>query len=42
MEYTRLKDIATFPTGKLNSNAAVEDGVYPFFTCSHEALRIDS
>ena len=42
MEYTKLKDIATFPTGKLNSNAAVEDGMYPFFTCSHEALRIDS
>ena len=42
MEYTKLKDIATFPTGKLNSNAAVEDGMYPFFTCSHEALKIDS
>ena len=28
-------------TGKLDSNAAVDDGVYPFFTCSKEALRID-
>lgn len=28
-------------TGKLDSNAAVEDGEYPFFTCSKEILRID-
>lgn len=28
-------------TGKLDSNAAVDDGVYPFFTCSKEALSID-
>ena len=42
MEYIKLKEIATFPTGKLNSNAAVEDGKYPFFTCSHDIYRIDS
>lgn len=28
-------------TGKLDSNAAVKDGAYPFFTCSKEILRID-
>ena len=28
-------------TGKLDSYAAGDDGVYPFFTCSKEALRID-
>jgi type I restriction enzyme S subunit len=36
-----LKEIADFRTGKLNSNAAKEDGEYPFFTCSPETLRID-
>ncbi len=28
-------------TGKLDSNAMVEDGEYPFFTCAKEVLRID-
>ena len=28
-------------TGKLDSNAAVDNGEYPFFTCSKETLRID-
>ena len=28
-------------TGKLYSNAAVEEGKYPFFTCSKEELKID-
>ena len=28
-------------TGKLDSNAAVEEGKYPFFTCSKEELKID-
>ena len=37
-----LSDIASFTTGKLNSNAAVENGKYPFFTCSPETLRIDN
>lgn len=37
----RLGDIATFRTGKLNSNAAVENGKYPFFTCSPETLKIN-
>ena len=37
-----LSDIASFTTGKLNSNAAVENGKNPFFTCSPETLRIDN
>jgi len=41
--YSVLKwnDVFNTTTGKLDSNAAVEDGEYPFFTCSKEALRID-
>jgi len=37
----RLADIASMKTGKLDSNAAVADGDYPFFTCSQQTLRID-
>ncbi|KXU40675.1 type I restriction enzyme S subunit [Longibaculum muris] len=42
LEYEKLKYIAKYPTGKLNSNAAVEDGEYPFFTCAHEIYKINS
>lgn len=42
MKYIKLKKIATYPTGKLNSNAAEEDGIYPFFTCSHDIYRINN
>ena len=28
-------------TGKLDSNAMVDDGEYPFFTCAKESFRID-
>ena len=38
----RLGDIAKFQTGRLNSNAAVENGKYPFFTCSPNTLAIDN
>jgi len=37
----KLGDIAKFQTGKLNSNAAVKNGKFPFFTCSPETYRID-
>ena len=37
----KLGEIASFKTGKLNSNAAVENGKYPFFTCSPITLSID-
>ena len=38
----RLEMLLSFRTGKLDSNAAVKDGVYPFFTCSREDFRIDT
>jgi len=37
-----LGDVATIRTGKLDSNAAVPGGKYPFFTCSPETLAIDT
>lgn len=37
----KLGEIASFKTGKLNANAAVENGKYPFFTCSPITLSID-
>ena len=41
-EVVKLGDLCTFTTGKLNSEKAIEDGQYPFFTCSQETFRIDS
>ena len=41
MDICKLGDIAKFATGKLNSNAAQDNGKYPFFTCAPEALMID-
>lgn len=38
----KLVDIVTFRTGKLNSNAAVEEGKYPFFTCSQEIYKTNT
>lgn len=38
----KLGDVATFRTGKLNSNAETPNGIYPFFTCSPETLKIDN
>ncbi|AMW28955.1 restriction endonuclease subunit S [Arthrospira platensis] len=35
-----LGEIVDIKTGKLNANAATEDGQYPFFTCSKEIYRI--
>ena len=40
-ERVRLSDIASMRTGKLDSNAAVENGDYPFFTCSQQTFRIN-
>lgn len=37
-----IKDIANIQTGKLDANAAVENGIYPFFTCALEPLRINT
>ncbi len=38
----KLKDISHITTGKLDSNAAVHDGRYPFFTCDPVTLAIDT
>ena len=40
-ERIKIKDIVTFKTGKLDSNAAENDGKYPFFTCAQQTLRIN-
>jgi len=34
--------MVAFKTGKLDSNAAVPNGDYPFFTCSQETLRTNT
>ena len=38
----QLGNLVNFKTGKLNSNAAVPNGRYPFFTCSQETFRTDT
>ena len=38
----RLGELAKICTGKLDANAADEDGKYPFFTCAVEPLRINT
>jgi len=37
----RLADIVSMRTGKLDSNASVSEGDYPFFTCSQQTFRIN-
>ena len=37
-----LETFFHFRTGKLDSNAAVASGQYPFFTCSRDDFRIDT
>lgn len=41
MEWIELGKLANVETGKLNANAADEDGKYPFFTCAEEISRIN-
>lgn len=41
-KYYTLQEAYNIKTGKLNSNAAEEDGIYPFFTCSREVFAINS
>ena len=38
----KLKNISKIKTGKLDSNASVIGGSYPFFTCDPQTLRIDN
>ena len=40
MEHIKLGDICNIKTGRLDANAASPDGLYPFFTCSKEPLKI--
>lgn len=39
---TKLGNLVTIKTGKLDANHAVLNGAYPFFTCSKEISRINS
>ncbi len=41
VQKAKLGDICTIRTGKLDSNAAVDGGKYPFFTCAQETFSID-
>ena len=38
----RLGDYVSVKTGKLDANASVEGGRYPFFTCAEKTLSIDT
>jgi type I restriction enzyme, S subunit len=40
-EVTSLGNLVNFTTGKIDSNAAMKGGVFPFFTCSKENYQID-
>lgn len=37
----KLGTLVTIKTGKLDANAAHDNGAYPFFTCSRETLKIN-
>ncbi len=37
----KLGDLVNIKTGKLDANAANQDGLYPFFTCAVQPLRIN-
>lgn len=41
MSKVKLTDICNITTGKLDSNAAEENGKYPYFTCAPEPLYIN-
>lgn len=38
----KLEEIVSIKTGKLDSNAAVSNGQYPFFTCDPQTLAINT
>lgn len=42
MSTIKLTSACNITTGKLDSNAAVENGKYPYFTCAPDPLRIDT
>lgn len=39
---TKLKKLVNFTTGKLNANAAEDNGKYPFFTCAQKTYKINT
>lgn len=41
MSKRKLTEVCDITTGKLDANAAVQNGQYPFFTCAPEPLQID-
>jgi type I restriction enzyme S subunit len=41
-EVKKFSSLVNYKTGKLNSNAAILDGEYPFFTCSRETYRTNT
>ena len=38
----KLGDICKITTGKLDANAQVDNGLYPFFTCAEQPFKIDN
>ena len=40
--YKKIGNVCNVKTGKLDANAANDNGTYPFFTCSKEPLRINT
>lgn len=41
-KYTTIGEVVAIKTGKLDANAAVANGEYPFFTCAQNPLNIDT
>ena len=42
MRKIKLTSTCNITTGKMDANAATESGIYPFFTCAPEPLKIDT
>ncbi|RYG14265.1 MAG: restriction endonuclease subunit S, partial [Chitinophagaceae bacterium] len=42
MKLIQLRDLVKIRTGKLDANASDINGIYPFFTCSKDELRINN
>ena len=42
LELKKAVEVLQFTTGKLNSNAAVQNGLFPFFTCGQEILKTNT
>ena len=40
--YVKLGDICKITTGKLDANAQVDNGIFPFFTCAEQPFKIDN